>query len=82
MSWSSFWYYLCASPLEVSTVSLVLFLQACALLSVVPCLPAVRHADHVFSQAVYRNYRAASVDCTLPLPPPPTSATLDKTSWV
>ena len=60
MSWSSFWYYLCASPLEVSTVSLVLFLQAFTLLSVLHCLPAVRHADHVFSQAVYRKYRAAS----------------------
>ena len=74
MSWSSFWYYLCASPLEVSTVSLVLFLQAFALLSVLHCLPAVRHADHVFSQAVYRKYRAASEhrDSGLYVTPPPT----------
>ena len=60
MSWSSFWYHLCAIPLEVRTVNLVLFLQAFALLSVLHCLPAVRHADHVFSSAVYHNYRAPS----------------------
>ena len=88
MSWSSFWYHLCAIPLEVRTVSLVLCLEASAVLSVLPCLPAVRHADGVFSQAVYGNNRAASqlsyggVYVT-PTPPPPfTSATLDKTAWI
>ena len=40
-------------PLEVRTVSLVLFLQVLTLLSVVHCLPPAGHVDPVFSDNAF-----------------------------
>ena len=61
--WPLSWYQFCVSlPLEVRTVSLVLFLQVLTLLSVLHCLPPAGHvepvfSDSVFSAAVRRNNR-------------------------
>ena len=87
----TFWYHFCATfPLKMRSVGLVIFLQAFALLSVLYCLPAIRHADQVFSPAVCHNCLDSwcSVWChwivhhPYPHPPPLTGATLGKICWI
>ena len=72
MSWSSFWYYLCASPLEVRTVSLVLFLQAfalyCLCYTVYPLSGMLITCSARLCIANTEPLQSTvSVDCTLPL---------------